>query len=110
MFTELDVKSVDSYVTPANIARLIQTGDTVMLCVDNHAARKLAHLRHGANCPYCRSHIVSTGEAIGALRISISALFVPIIVAMIVMTAFCVMVYFIIRKGGNLFFSRKAAV
>ena len=41
MFTDLDVKSVDSYVTPANIARLIQTGDMVMLCVDNHATRNL---------------------------------------------------------------------
>lgn len=41
MFTVLDVKSVTAYVTPANIARIIQTGDTVMLCVDNHATRNL---------------------------------------------------------------------
>jgi molybdopterin/thiamine biosynthesis adenylyltransferase len=41
MFTDLDIKSVTAYVTPANIARLIQSGDTVMLCVDNHATRNL---------------------------------------------------------------------
>lgn len=41
MFTDLDIKSVTGYVTPANIARLIQSGDTVMLCVDNHATRNL---------------------------------------------------------------------
>ena len=56
------------------------------------------------------NHVVSTGEAMGALGISISALFVPIIVAAIVITAFCVMVYLIIRKGGKLFSSRKTAV
>ncbi len=41
MFKELDVKAVAGYVTPANIAKLIASGDTVMLCVDNHATRKL---------------------------------------------------------------------
>ncbi|MCX6984220.1 MAG: ThiF family adenylyltransferase [Lentisphaerae bacterium] len=41
MFAALDVKSITGYVTPANIARIIQTGDTVMLCVDNHATRNL---------------------------------------------------------------------
>ena len=41
MFTDLDIKSITSYITPANIARIIQTGDTVMLCVDNHATRNL---------------------------------------------------------------------
>ncbi|MEI6422890.1 MAG: DUF4126 domain-containing protein [Lentisphaerota bacterium] len=55
------------------------------------------------------NHIVSTGEALGAVGISISALFAPIIIAAIVITVFGVMVYLIIRKGGNLFFSRKAA-
>ena len=55
------------------------------------------------------NHIVSTGEALGAVGISISALFAPIIIAAIVITVFGIMVYLIIRKGGNLFFSRKAA-
>lgn len=55
------------------------------------------------------NHIVSTGEAVGAFGISISALFAPIIIAMIVITAFCIMVYFIIKKGGNLFYRKKAA-
>ncbi len=55
------------------------------------------------------NHIVSTGEALGAVGISISALFAPIIIAAIVITVFGVMVYLIIRKGGNLFFSRKVA-
>ncbi len=41
MFKELDVKAVTGYVTPANIGKLIQAGDTVLLCVDNHATRKL---------------------------------------------------------------------
>ena len=55
------------------------------------------------------NHIVSTGESLGAVGISISALYAPIIIAAIVITAFGVMVYLIIRKGGNLFFSRKVA-
>jgi hypothetical protein len=55
------------------------------------------------------NHVVSTGEAMGALGISISALFVPIIIAAIVITAFCVMVYLIIRKGGKLLFRKKTA-
>ncbi|MCX6985320.1 MAG: DUF4126 domain-containing protein [Lentisphaerae bacterium] len=55
------------------------------------------------------NHIVSTGEALGALGILISALFAPIVIAAIVITAFGIMVYFVIRKGGTLFFSRKTA-
>ena len=54
--------------------------------------------------------LASTGEALGTLGISISALFAPIIIAVIVITVFGIMVYLIIRKGGKLFFSRKAAV
>jgi hypothetical protein len=56
------------------------------------------------------NHIVSTGEALGAVGISISALFAPIIIAAIVITVFGIMVYLIIRKGGNLLFSRKAVL
>ncbi|MCX6984877.1 MAG: DUF4126 domain-containing protein [Lentisphaerae bacterium] len=56
------------------------------------------------------NHIVSTGEALGALGISISALFAPVIIAAIVIKGFGVMVYFVIRKGGNLLFRKKAAV
>ncbi|HBC87086.1 MAG TPA: hypothetical protein DCZ94_09045 [Lentisphaeria bacterium] len=41
MFSGLDIKSVTDYVTPANIQRMILAGDTVMLCVDNHATRNL---------------------------------------------------------------------
>jgi len=41
LFPELDVKSLSDYITPANIAKLVASGDTVMLCVDNHATRKL---------------------------------------------------------------------
>ena len=55
------------------------------------------------------NHIVSTGEAVGAFAISISALFAPVIITAIVITAFGVMVYFVIRKGGNLLFRDKAA-
>jgi len=56
------------------------------------------------------NHIVSTGEAVGAAGISISALFMPIIIGVIVITAFCVMVYFIIRKGGRLLCRNRTAV
>jgi uncharacterized membrane protein len=56
------------------------------------------------------NHIVSTGEALGAVGISVSALFAPIIIAAIVITAFCVMVYLIIRKGGKLFSRNKAVL
>lgn len=55
------------------------------------------------------NHMVSTGEAVGAAGISISALFVPIVVAVIVMTAICVMFYLIIRKGVKLFPRREAS-
>jgi len=41
MFPAMDIKSVTDYVTPANIASMIQSGNTVMLCVDNHATRNL---------------------------------------------------------------------
>ncbi|OGV56710.1 MAG: hypothetical protein A2X45_13585 [Lentisphaerae bacterium GWF2_50_93] len=41
MFPRLDVKGVTDYVTPANIQRMIQAEDAVMLCVDNHATRNL---------------------------------------------------------------------
>ncbi len=40
-FTALDFSAVPHYVTPGNIRTLIYPGDTVMLCVDNHATRKL---------------------------------------------------------------------
>ena len=37
----LAVVAVEEYVTPDNIERLIQPGDSVLLAVDNHATRKL---------------------------------------------------------------------
>ena len=55
------------------------------------------------------NHRVSTGEAVGAVGISISALFAHIIIAAIVITVFGVMVYFVITKGGRLFSKKKAA-
>lgn len=39
--SELEVKTVTEYVTPANVASLIKDGDIVFLCLDNHASRKL---------------------------------------------------------------------
>lgn len=36
---------VPEYVTPRNVRRLIQDGDVVFLCVDNHASRKLVSNR-----------------------------------------------------------------
>jgi hypothetical protein len=35
------VAAVPEFVTPENVARLIRDGDHVLLCVDNHATRKL---------------------------------------------------------------------
>jgi ThiF family len=49
----LTITAVDEYVTPQNIGRLIHDGDTVLLCVDSHASRKLVsdhfagHVRTG---------------------------------------------------------------
>jgi molybdopterin/thiamine biosynthesis adenylyltransferase len=37
----LHLRSVPEYVTAKNVKRLIQPGDVVFLCVDNHATRKL---------------------------------------------------------------------
>jgi hypothetical protein len=37
----LAITAVTEYITPKNIDWLIQTGDIVLLCVDNHATRKL---------------------------------------------------------------------
>lgn len=39
--TNLLLGAIAEYVEPDNIARLIKTGDIVLLCVDNHATRKL---------------------------------------------------------------------
>ena len=39
--SELVIEAIDSYVTPETIETLIRDGDTVLLCVDNHATRKL---------------------------------------------------------------------
>ncbi|MDD5598634.1 MAG: ThiF family adenylyltransferase [Victivallaceae bacterium] len=42
---KMPVLSVSEYVTPDNIGTLINDGDTVFLCVDNHATRKLVQER-----------------------------------------------------------------
>jgi hypothetical protein len=39
--SNLTLLAVEDYVTPENIARLIQEGDVVILAVDNHRTRKL---------------------------------------------------------------------
>jgi adenylyltransferase/sulfurtransferase len=39
--SDVAVAPVGEYVTPGNIANLIRSGDHVLLCVDNHATRKL---------------------------------------------------------------------
>lgn len=39
--SRLGLIAVDEYVRPDNIKRLIQHGDIVMMCVDNHKTRKL---------------------------------------------------------------------
>lgn len=39
----LSLLAVEEFVTPENITRLIQRGDICLLCVDNHATRKLVN-------------------------------------------------------------------
>ncbi len=39
--SDLTLQAVPEYVTPENVARLVRPGDVVLLCVDNHATRKL---------------------------------------------------------------------
>ncbi|MFZ2657921.1 MAG: DUF4126 domain-containing protein [Victivallales bacterium] len=55
------------------------------------------------------NHVVATGEAVGSAGISISALFMPIIVGLVVVITICGMVYFILKKGGKLFYRRRTA-
>ena len=42
-FTEsnLSLQAVEEFVTPDNVCRLLHSGDLCLLCVDNHATRKL---------------------------------------------------------------------
>ncbi|MFZ2653718.1 MAG: DUF4126 domain-containing protein [Victivallales bacterium] len=56
------------------------------------------------------NHLVSTGEAVGSAGISISALFMPIIVGLVVVTAICIMFWFIIKNGGRLICRNRTAV
>lgn len=39
--SDLTLVAIEEYVTPENIERLVRPGDIVLLCVDNHATRKL---------------------------------------------------------------------
>src|SRR5262245_8104839 len=39
--SDVAIAAVGEYITPANIANLIRPNDHVLLCVDNHATRKL---------------------------------------------------------------------
>jgi hypothetical protein len=41
--TGLTLIAIEEYITPDNVARLIQEGDLVLLTVDNHATRKLVN-------------------------------------------------------------------
>jgi hypothetical protein len=41
--SNLSLLAVEEFVTPANATRLIQCGDICLLCVDNHATRKLVN-------------------------------------------------------------------
>lgn len=43
--SQLTLVAVEEYVTTENISRLIQEGDIVMLCVDNHTTRHLVDKR-----------------------------------------------------------------
>ncbi len=39
--SSLTLMAIEEYVTAENVARLIRTGDIIILCVNNHATRKL---------------------------------------------------------------------
>ncbi|HLG19152.1 MAG TPA: ThiF family adenylyltransferase, partial [Bdellovibrionota bacterium] len=41
----VNILPVPKHVTPTNVAKLIEEGDVVHLCVDNHATRKLVSKR-----------------------------------------------------------------
>lgn len=41
-FPRLSLRAVAEYLTPQNAGELIEEGDVIFLCVDNHATRKLA--------------------------------------------------------------------
>jgi len=45
--------AVEEFVTPDNVARLVGEGDVVLLCVDNHATRKLVADRASALSDVC---------------------------------------------------------
>ena len=48
--SNLSLIAVEEFVTPENVGRLIQSGDICLLCVDNHATRKLVN-DHCATLP-----------------------------------------------------------
>ncbi len=39
--SNLSIMAVEEFATPDNVARLVRSGDLCLLCVDNHATRKL---------------------------------------------------------------------
>ena len=39
----LSLVAIEEFLTPGNVSRLIQAGDICLLCVDNHATRKLVN-------------------------------------------------------------------
>jgi hypothetical protein len=39
--TNLTLVAIEEFITPENVGRLVQPGDLCLLCVDNHATRKL---------------------------------------------------------------------
>lgn len=49
--------SIEEYVKPDNIGMLLTDGDTVMLCVDNHATRKLVQ----EHCERLRNTVLISG-------------------------------------------------
>jgi len=42
-FDNLSLRAVPEFVTPENVARLLQEGEVILLMVDNHASRKLVN-------------------------------------------------------------------
>ncbi len=55
--SKLSLECIKEYVRPDNISRLIRSGDIIILCVDNHATRKLV----GEHCAKLRNVCLISG-------------------------------------------------
>ena len=55
------------------------------------------------------NHVVSTAEAAGSICISAAAVFVPVVIAALVVLCLSLASWFVIKKGAGVFYRRKPA-